>query len=205
MEPNQAAKDLEIIRQTMEASMRYTNVPALGYLTAGGLGLLGVLLTYVIAGWSGVSDPAGLSHEQARDLTWLWLAVLVLAAGSSAVIIAIRSAMQGVPAWNSLAARMYGSQMPLVLAAGILTLALGLRHQYDLVPAVWLLGFGVIIISFSAFTGALQRFEGLLFLLLGAAAAFSHGHLALLLLAAGFGVVLLGSGLLRYKRQGRLL
>lgn len=205
MESNDPAKDLEIIRQTMLASMRYTNVPPLGYLAAGALGLLGVMLTYFIAGWSGVSDPDSLGPGQVRHLTYLWLAVLLLAACSSAVFITVRARWNDTPAWNSLAARMYLSQAPMVFAAGALTFALGLRHQYDLAPAAWLLGFGVIIITFSAFTGVQQKIEGLLFLLLGAGAALAHGHLTMLLLSAGFGGVLLGSGLLRYQRLGRLL
>ena len=50
MEFTEIARDLKVIRQTMESSLRYTNIPAAAHFTAGGVGLLGSWGTYFVLG-----------------------------------------------------------------------------------------------------------------------------------------------------------
>ena len=73
------------------------------------------------------------------------------------------------------------------------------NNLVHLVPALWLLHYGLIIFSFSYFTGWEHRAQSFVFLALGATALLGPGCLALPLLAAGFGLVHLGSAMLRAK------
>lgn len=189
MDDDERVRDLQFIRRSIEAATRYTNVPPQGQLAAGGLGLLGSLLTYLYLGAEGARDLNHLSNSEAIFLAVVWGLVLVAAGTASAWFAIRRARAHGVSAWNSLAARMFFSQVPQALAAGVLTLGLAAPGRYGLIPALWLLGYGLILFSFAYFTGRDHRRQAAGFLALGALAVFSSGPTSLLLLALGFGLI----------------
>ena len=112
--------------------------------------------------------------------------------------LSIRNARKhGLPGWNALTARLFLSQVPVVVAAGVFTVALTIRGGYGLIPALWLLCYGVIVFSFSYYTGIEHRIQGFVFLFFGIWSSFASGGCALILLGAGFGVVNIVFGTLR--------
>jgi hypothetical protein len=189
-------RDLAFIRRTMECAERYRNIPPLGYLSVGALGLAGPAASFAVLGGGRGSSLEAVGPGELLLLGAIWIAVLLGALASMAVFSFLRARRHGIRAWNSLAARMVLSQLPIVLVSGLLTLALAVRGALPLVPALWLLDYSVICFAFSYFTGLDHRIQGLLFLLLGGAALCLPG-LGLTLLAAGFGGVHIAFGLLR--------
>ncbi len=205
MEYTDVERDLRFIRQTMETSLRYTNIPALGYLVGGAVGVLTVLLTYTIIGKELAADLDSLSQGQVIALTLIWFSVFLLTVFCVMKLIVKRAQAHDISAWDSLAARMYLSQAPLVFIAGTLTLGLGLKGTVSLVPTVWLLSFGVALISFSYFTSVLQRVEGVIFIILGTLTVLLPGSATLVLLGLGFGGVLTVSGVIRFFKNGAFI
>ncbi len=195
MKLSRIERDLKLIRQMMESSSRYTNIPASGYAAAGCFGLFGAWRTAVCLK---ETNPAALTM---LPLAGTWLAIFLLTIGVVGLLSWRKARTHGVSAWNSLAARMFLSQVPVVAVAGMLTVALGVHGDYRMIPALWLGLYGVILYSFSYFTGVEHKIESLAFIVFGAIAAFAPLHWQPLLLGLGFGGVHLLSGIARQIRK----
>jgi hypothetical protein len=187
MERVQAISDLEFIRRTMKASTRYTNIPPMGYLLSGLFGLAGPLYTWLCLGAEKIANPALITICDVIILGVAWLTILLAAAFASAVFSVLRAKRLGKSAWNSLVARMLGSQVPLLFAAGLLTIGMAAHQQYSLIPAIWLISYGLVLFSLYFFTGKDHLIQSVIFLALGAASLFSPAGASLVLLATGFG------------------
>ena len=201
MKLSQIEHDLKLIRQMMESSSRYTNIPASGYAAAGMFGLLGAWRTALFLQSRNLTERAALEGANMLPLAATWLAIFVATIVVVGLLSWLKARTHGVSAWNSLAARMFLSQIPAVVVAGILTVALGAHGDADMVPAVWLGVYGVILYSFSYFTGVEHKIESLMFITLGAIAAFAPLHWQPALLGLGFGGVHLLSGIVRHMRK----
>lgn len=196
-------QDLEFIRKTMETSTRYRHTPPAGDLAAGLVATLGMGASALAVGVERLLDVNGLSAAEVWLLAPIWLATFVLALGLGVFFTLLQARRLGRAAWNPLAARMFLSQIPQVLMAGVLSVACALHHDYQLIPAVWLLVYGLILHSFSYFTKSYHRLQGLLFMLLGVATAFAPASWAAFLLWLGFGGLHIGFGVLGLARQVR--
>jgi len=194
-------RDLALIRRTMEASTRYRNIPAGGYIAAGLLASGGTALTWALLGSGKVAQPALMTAADAGACAAVWGGVLVLSLAAAVLLSAARARARGTRAWSSLAARMFLSQAPAALAVAALTAWAAARWEWELVPGVWLLGYGVITWSFSYFAGSEHKVMGGLYLLLGGAALFAAPPVALFLLGAGMGGVHLAAGVVRLARR----
>jgi len=193
-------RDLAFIKKTMEAATTYRNVPAVGYLAAGILGLAGSLATYYLLGADKAADLSKIRGKDVDALSVLWAGIFILTLISVIACIIMNARKHGISAWNPLGARMFLSQIPLLFVAGVLTIALVHGKNYGLIPAAWLMCYGVMAHSFSYFTGIDHRIQGLVFIVLGAGAAFAQGTAALILLAVGFGGVHIIFGVYRLLR-----
>ena len=194
-------QDLKLIRKVMEASSRYTNIPAGGYLATGGLGVLGAWKTQIFLEQHSVPDLGLLQLWEVRPLALTWFTIFLLAVGIVVLSSWRKAGKHQVPAWNSLAARMFLSQIPLVIVSGVLTFAMGTKGDYDLIPCMWLGIYGSILYSFSYFTGVEHKIEGSVFVLLGLFSAFAPLQAQPLLLGLGFGGVHLLAGAWRMYLQ----
>lgn len=201
MKLSQIERDLKLIRQMMESSSRYTNIPASGYAAAGLFGLFGAWRTSLFLQSRNLTDRASLQAADMLPLAGVWLAIFVITIVVVGALSWRKARLHGVSAWNSLAARMFLSQIPAVVVAGILTVALGAHGDADMIPAVWLGVYGVILYSFSYFTGVEHKIESLLFIAFGAIAAFAPLNWQPPLLGLGFGGVHLLSGVMRQMRK----
>ena len=190
-------QELKIIRQAMEASSRYTNVPVFGYLAAGIVGILGAWGTYNYLGKEKVLEIRYMTPGDVKVLALVWSVVFIAAVTAVIFFSWLQARKKHIAAWNSLAARMFLSQVPLIAMTGILTLALTMKGYYNVIPGFWLGMYGVILFSFSYYTGIEHRIEAMMFLCLGSFAGFASGMTALVLLGVGFGGVHLIGGIIR--------
>jgi hypothetical protein len=196
-------QDLKIIRRAIEASSRYTNITARGYVFAGIFGLIGVYGTYWFLGGAKVADMSLITLGDVKILTVIWTLVFFAAVGVVMFFSWWKARKNQISAWNSLAARMLLSQVPLIAVTGIFTMAMALKGYYDLIPGLWLGIYGVILYSFSYFTGMGHKIEGLVFMVLGFIVLFVHGVVGLFLLGVGFGGIHIVSGLVRWLTRGK--
>ncbi len=202
MRIDQAERDLQVIRKAIEASSRYTNLTARGYFFSGIVALIGTWRTYQFLGAGKVADMRLITAADLPRLALIW--TLVLAAS---LVIAVffswwKARQNKISAWNSLSARMFLSQLPLIGVAGLLTVGLALKGYYEVIPVVWLGCYGVIFYSFSYYTGKSQKIEGLVFITLATIAMFAPGPAVLACLGMGFGVVHIVSGIGRWIARG---
>ncbi|MCP4404870.1 MAG: hypothetical protein GY801_47160 [bacterium] len=194
-------QDLKLIRKIMESSSRYTNIPAGGYIAAGVLGILGAWKTQAFLKLHPVPDLGLLGLWEIKPLALTWFLIFLLAVGIVVVSSWRKAKKHHVSAWNSLAARMFLSQIPLLIVSGMLTFAMGAKGDYDLIPCMWLGIHGSILYSFSYFTGIEHKIEGSFFVLLGILAAFAPLRVQPMLLGLGFGGVHLLAGAWRVFLQ----
>jgi len=197
-------RDLKFIRETMESSSRYTNVPASGYLITGLLGFAGTCGTYAYLGGKKVSDMLLITPEDMKILVAIWLIVFVTAVGSVAFCSWRKAQKHALTAWNSLAARMLLSQIPLIVVTGIITIAMAIEGYYSVIPGMWLGIYGTVLYSFSYFTGIEHKIEGIAFIGLGFIVLFVHGAVGLVLLGVGFGGIHIVAGIWRLFLEKKL-
>jgi len=197
----EALRDLAFIKRTMESAGRYGNISGAAYVSAGLMALLGCLFTYLLLGSTGLAGIGAIGVPAILLLALIWSLVFLFSV-LFGILFSIQNAKRlKLSAWNALAARMFLSQMPLVAAAGVITLMLTAKGMYVAVPSVWLLCYGAIAFSFSYFTGLEHRIQGVVFLLLGTIATAADPVQALWLLGIGFGLVHIVFGIIRLARE----
>lgn len=179
--------DLSFIRATMERATAFTAVPGWG----------GVLMGLTAVG------AAVLAARQSGAAGWLavWLAevVVALAVGSAALVLKARRT--GTSFLSRPARQFLFGFSPPVLAGGLLTLALAGAGLHALLSGVWLLLYGIGVITGGAYSIRIVPAMGLAFAALGAAALFlpQHGNA---LLAVGFGGLHIAFGLVIARWYG---
>jgi hypothetical protein len=198
---HEAINNLKFIRKTIESSGTYTNIPALAYITAGLFGGLGSYVSYGYVRAANFLDPAGLSKTDILHLGIIWSGILSLSIVATIVFSVINARKYRIELWNGLASRLFLSQVPSALAASVLTVALAVSGGYNLIPALWLLCYGIITYSFSYFTGKEHKIQSVLFLVLGIWAAFDDFNVSLVLLGLGFGGINMAFGMVRLLKR----
>ena len=173
-------EDLRFIRQTMERSGAFTAVP--------GWGMVAVGATALPAAW--------LASHYSFELRWLeiWIVIAV-----SLAIAAIQSKAfrRGLP-WTSGPGRKVAlSFLPPVAAAALLTIPLVRAGLGLMLPGMWMLLYGVGVITGGAFSVPVVPVMGVCFMTMGAAALFLSG-LGNWAMAAGFGGLHILFGIWRY-------
>lgn len=191
-------QDLKYIRQTMESSSRYSNIPASGYMLTGLLGIVGTWGTYLYLGNAKVMDTSLVMLSDVAGLVVIWGLVFLLAVAGVMLCAWNKARRHDRSAWNSLVARMLRSQIPLVLVVGALTLAMALQGYYSVIPGMWLGIYGTVLYSFSYFTSVEHKIEGIGFMSLGVFTLFVHGIIGLWCVGLGFGGIHLVAGIWRF-------
>jgi hypothetical protein len=183
-----AMDELRFIRATMERAGAFTAIP----------------------GWGGVAMgvsalAAGAIAGPARN-DWRWLAIWL---GEAAVAVLIGLATMAQKARTSdstltaTSARRFAlAFLPPLAAGAILTAMFARSGMVARLPGCWLLLYGASLITGGAFSVRVVPIMGVLFMVLGAvafAAPIGWGHY---LMAAGFGGLQIGFGLVIARRYG---
>ena len=182
-----AVDDLRFIRQTMERSAAFTAVP--------GWGMLAVGASAIPAAW--------LASHYAFNLRWIeiWICEAVLAVSLSIVAVQSKAVKRGLP-WSSGPGRKVAlSFLPPVATAALLTIPLLRANLGAVLPGMWMLLYGVGVISGGSFSVPPVPVMGVAFLATGAAALFfpALGNWAMV---AGFGGLHILFGVWIARRYG---
>jgi hypothetical protein len=182
-----AVDDLRFIRQTMERSAAFTAVPGWGMVAAGA--------TALPAAW--------LASRHAFDVRWLeiWITAAVLAVSVALVSIQRKAARSGLPWTSGPGRKVLSGFAPPVAAAALLTIPLFRAHLGSVLPGMWLLLYGVGVITGGAYSVSVVPVMGGCFMALGATALFLtlSGNWAM---AAGFGGLHIVFGIWIARRYG---
>lgn len=183
-----AANDLRFIRQTMERSSRFTAVPGWGTIAMGAT----ALLTAGLVMWFGPENPFTF---------WTIEAVPAVAIGFVSMAYKARLVKDSLFS-NSGGRFMLNLFVP--IAAGVpLTFVLYQRGLEDLLPGLWLLLYGIGVVTGGAFSVRVVPIMGFCFMLTGIASIFAAPHWGNLFLATGFGLIhILFGSIIVWKHGG---
>ncbi|HTE05899.1 MAG TPA: hypothetical protein VK824_06865 [Planctomycetota bacterium] len=183
-----AMEDLHFIRQTMERAGSFTAIPGWGGVAIGATGMAAALL-------------ASTQPTAGRWLT-VWLAAAAMAALLAAGTLALKARRARVPVATGPGRQFLMSFLPPVSAAVALTAALYAHGAVDLLPGLWLLSYGAAMIMAGTFSVRVVPLMGIGFMLLGGLALATPAAWADAWMAAGFGGLHIGFGLLIARRHG---
>jgi hypothetical protein len=185
---DRAIENLRFIRETMERSTHFTAVP--GY---GGI-LMGV--TAIVAAY--------FANIQVFKRDWLiaWLIEAALAF-SIGLLAMWQKAKIGGQSLVSIPARKFAFGFTPPLIAGIaITLGLWRYEHYEIMAPVWMLIYGVSVVTGGAFSVRIVPVMGWLFIALGSLAFALPAVYGDYLMAASFGVLHIVFGAVIAKRYG---
>ena len=184
----QAMDNLRFIRSTMETAGSFTAVPGVGGVVMG-VSALG-------AAWL-ASRQLSLARWTA---VWVVEALLALALG---FCFARAKARRNQTALLAGPGRKFAlALLPPVFAAAVLTTVLVRAGLAQAIPGTWMLLYGTGVVAGGAFSVRLVPLMGLCFLLAGATALFLPAAWGNAALAATFGGLHIGFGLIIARRHG---
>lgn len=183
-----ALEQLRFIRQTMESAGSFTAVPGWGTVA---LGVTAIASSFVAA-------------QQPTPERWLgvWFAEAAVAIGIASVGM-LHKAERAQQSLTSGPAKKFalGFAPPLIVGA-LLTLVFYKAQLVPMVPALWLLLYGVGVLAAGAFSARIVPVMGLCFLLLGGAAVILPATLGNWEMAIGFGGLHLIFGAIIARKHG---
>jgi hypothetical protein len=181
-------ENLRFIRETMERAGAFTAVPGVGGMLMGASALAAAPL-------------AGPPRDSGRWLA-IWLGDAAIAAAIALIAMARKARRSDTPLSTVPARRFALAYVPPLAAGGVLTAAFAAGGQIAHLPGYWLLLYGTAVATGGAFSVRIVPIMGLCFMLLGAlalAAPVEWGHL---FMAAGFGGLHIGFGLVIARKYG---
>ena len=183
-----AIDELRFIRQTMERAAAFTAVPGWG----------GVLMGVTALA------TAGISGAPRNDPRWLglWLGDAVLAVLIALPAMARKARATGSPLAAAPARRFALAYLPALAAGAVLTAVLARHGLFTELPGCWLLLYGAALTTGGVFSVRVVPIMGVMFMALGAAAFVAPAAWGHLFLAAGFGGLHIGFGLLIARKYG---
>lgn len=151
-----AIDDLGFIRSTMERAAAYTAIPGWGGVR---MGLVAFFAT-----------PLALRAPTREQwfTTWMIAAAVGISIGFYEML--RKAKVENVSLFTGAGSRFAKALAPGLIAGALLTLVLYITHQTALLPGLWLLLYGVAVISAGAYSIREVRSMGLSFMLVGAVA-----------------------------------
>ncbi len=179
--------ELQFIRSTMERAATFTAVPGWGGVMIGVTALAATL-------------AAGSPDGDRWLKVWLGEALLAIAIGLTAILRKAR--VNGTSLSTAPARRFALAYLPPMAAGAVLTVVFARLGRIESLPGCWLLLYGVALTTGGSFSVPVVPVMGLVFMALGAIASLGPADWAPWLMAAGFGGVHIGFGLIIARRFG---
>lgn len=184
----QAMENIRFMRETMERSASFTAVPGKGGVAMGATALAAALIA------------TRTTTPEMWLATWALAALVALAIGVGAMSLKARAA--NLPMFSGAGRKFALSFSPPLLAGAFLTVALYSQGMIRPLAGMWLLLYGVGVVTAGTFSVRVVPLMGLCLMVLGSAALFSPAAWANAYLAAGFGGVHAVFGFIIARRHG---
>ncbi|MBI4167304.1 MAG: hypothetical protein HY508_16390 [Acidobacteria bacterium] len=185
---DQAIENIRFMRETMERSTSFTAVPGKGGMAMGATALAAALIAM------------RTTTPEMWLATWMLTALVALAIGVGAMSLKARAA--NLPMFSGAGRKFALSLSPPLLAGAFLTVALYSQGMMNPLAGMWLLLYGVGVVTAGTFSVRVVPLMGLCLMVLGGAALFSPATWANAYLAAGFGGVHTIFGFIIARRHG---
>ena len=183
-----AAADLRFIRDTMARAADFTAVPGWGGM------LMGV--TALVA--------AAVSGPPREEPAWLgvWFAAALVAVALGLVAIGRKARRSGIALGGAAARRFALAFLPPLAVGAVLTFVFEREHLTGRLPGCWLLCYGAAVSSGGALSVRLVPLMGVCLMTLGAVAFVAPPAWGHFFMAAGFGVLQIGFGIVIARAYG---
>ena len=185
---DQAADHLRYIRDTMARAADFTAVPGWG----------GVLMGVTALVTAAAAGPP-------RDTpSWigLWLADAGVAVALGLAAMAWKARRAGISLTSAAARRFALAFVPPIMAGAVLTGVFVREHLSTRLPGCWLLLYGAAVTSGGTFSVRLVPVMGICFMVLGVFSFVFPEDAGSLFMAAGFGGLQIGFGLIIARKYG---
>lgn len=169
---DRAVRDLRYIRETMERAGSFTAVPGWGGVLMGVTAIAAVLLT------------RGMESREAWFYCWMAEAAIASAIG---VLSTLRKTRMLKTLLQGPGRKFAMSLLPAFVGGAILTVVLYQQQLFGLMPGIWLLMYGVGVMSCGTYSVKVVPLMGAGFMLLGTGALLVPWDWAQWFMAAGFG------------------
>jgi hypothetical protein len=185
---DRAMEDLRFIRKTMERGVAFTAVPGRGGIWMG--------VTALIA--------AALASRQPTPERWLlvWIVEALVAFSLGAIALQRKARKANLPVFSGTGRKFILSFLPPALSGAVLTGALWRAGAFALLPGVWLLLYGVSVVTAGTYSVKVIPVMGICFMLLGSLALMGGPEAGDLWMAAGFGGLQILFGVNIARRHG---
>jgi hypothetical protein len=183
-----ALENIRYIRETMERAGSFTAVPGSGGVLMGVSALLTTVISTQLPSW------------EMWFVAWLGEALLAFAIGSWAMV--QKAKIVKSPLLNGPGRKFALSLLPALIAGMVLTLVLYRQQLFVLMPGVWLLLYGVAIVTGGAYSVRVVPIMGVSFMIIGCLALFSSLAWAHWFMGVGFGGLHLVFGAIIARKYG---
>ena len=164
MDPDRAAEELKVLRQLMERPIRFSTMSGLSGVLAGAAALAGCAVGGYFSG-----HYSGRGALGAHML--IWAGVFLTASVATVVLTRLREIRKGMPLWSKIKGRILLTILPVFVAAVGLTGILVARElgqpgpeQWGLIPAIWMVLYGLALWQLGEFSPLEVRLLGAAFL-----------------------------------------
>ena len=183
-----AMDNLRFIRETMERAGSFTAVSGWGQVVIG--------ITGFLAAW--------LASKQGSEMMWLatWLVAAVVSVATGVLTTAMKARSARMPLLSGPGRKFTLSLAPPLMAGAVLTGVLFQAGSASVLPGMWMLLFGVGIVTAGAFSVPAVPVMGATFMALGTAALLSPAAWGNAYMAASFGGLNVIFGTLIARRYG---
>jgi hypothetical protein len=181
-------ENIRFMRETMERSTSFTAVPGKGGMAMGLTAFVAALIA------------TRTTTTEMWLATWMLAAIVALSIGLGAMSLKARAA--NLPMFSGAGRKFALSLSPPLIAGAFLTVALYSQGTIRPLAGLWLVLYGVGVVTAGTFSVRVVPLMGLCLMVLGVAALFSPASWANLWLAAGFGGVHAVFGWIIARRHG---
>ena len=183
-----AAENLRFIRDTMARAANFTAVPGLG----------GILM----GAWAFAAAIVAGPPRDTRAWLGVWLATAGLAVATGLIAIHRKARRHNLPLNGPVIRRFALALVPGLIVGVVLTAVFVQHHLAAQLPGVWLLCYGAAVSSGGAFSVRPVPFMGAAFMALGVLALVAPAGWGHFFMAAGFGALHVGFGLVIARNYG---
>jgi hypothetical protein len=183
-----ALAQLCYIRSTMDGATRFTAVPGIGTAVIG--------VTALVAAAVAELQPAR------EEMLLAWVCEAVIAAGIGLFALIAKARRSGVDLARGSARKFMLALLPSALCAAAVSTALAVQGNTQLIPAVWLTGYGSAVIAAGAHSVPAVPIMGGAFVVAGLVALVTAPDYDNVLLTLAFGGIHIGFGIHIARHHG---
>lgn len=161
MDKSQAEENIQLIRDVMERSVRYTHFSGLSGVLSGVIALIGWGITW----WASLNVPV---DQQNAWYISIWSIVLVAAIVEDLILTHRNARRNGGSLWVPTTYQVMKAVFPGLFVAFVISLFALQTHEYHALPGFWSLGYGAALCSAGMFSVREVRIYGVIQLITGA-------------------------------------